>query len=176
MTKNNTKELTFTSVKKNAKEKEITETHYLDDNTYITYNPKFSNTKLQTMFGKFAQVIPSPEDAFQLSEVQINNLLFLHLIRTFTSIGKTLKGETLGEQLKELKVVIDAEYDDKSLFKIIVDELFDINEIHKVNDMLNDSLATNEAIQQVTDEQALLFSELQVENPEILNVNFNSEQ
>lgn len=167
-----TKELTFTKVKKEAKENNKTEKFPLNDTTHLTFNPVFSYTKLQSMFADIQQVLP--KDDTDISDKVLQNFVLFHVIKTFTKLGDQLKANDFSGQLQEMEALIDTEFDGKSLFTLIIDEVFQPQEIKKVFDMLFDSLANTAMVKRLTEQSLLQLQELNIENKEILQ-NFNTD-
>lgn len=163
------KELTFTKIKKDAKENNKTERYPLNDTTHITFYPVFPYTMLTSMFEEISEVLPSEENDVQLSNRQLLDFIMFHLIKKFTNIGKQLKAEDLSGQLTEMNSLIDEEFEGKSLFKLILDEIFLPEQVAKVQNMISESLANTEMLKRLTEQSLLQLSELDIENKEILN-------
>lgn len=164
------KEITFAKVKKEAKENNKTEKFPLNNTTHLTYNPTFSYTKLTEMFTQIQEVLP--KDDADISDKVFQNFVLFHVIKTFTKLGDQLKATDFSGQLQEMDALIDTEFDSKSLFKLIIDEVFQPQEIKKVFDMLFESLANVEMVKRLTEQSLLQLSELNIENKEILqNIN-----
>ena len=160
------KELTFTQVKKEAKENNKTEKFPLNDATHLTYNPIFSYTKLQFMFTCIQQVLP--KDDTEITDQVLQNFILFHTIKNFTHLGKQFKATDFSGQLAEMNALIDTEFDGKSLFKLIIDEVFLPEEIKKVFNMLYEALANTELVKRLTEKSLLQLSVLDIENKEIL--------
>lgn len=168
MTEIKAKELTFATIKKEAKKVNESVQYKLNDTTYITYNPVFSQTKLQEMFEFIIKVLKT--DELDLKDADFLNLVHLNMIKFFTSIGKQLKGATLVEQLNELNSIVDTEIDGVSVFKVIIEQVFDPNQITKVHEQIAEKLAELEVVNRITQEQLVKMAELNVINEEIRNL------
>lgn len=166
------KELSFTQVKKGAKEAHKKDRYQLNDTTHITHYRVFPYTMLTEMFQDIQKVLPNKDDELQLVDKQLEGLLMLHLIKKFTSLGKSLNSTTLNGQIQELNWLIDNQDYGKSLYDIIANDIFLPEEIKKVFDMLFESLANTEMVKRLTEQSLLQLSELNIENKEILQ-NFN---
>lgn len=158
------KELNFMDIKKEySKYDEVIE-YQLDEDTHLTFRPYFKNTELQEMVKKMNHI-----DEETIPNDLVWPFMLFHLIKTFTGLSEQLKGETLAEQLEEMNVIIDTEFEGRSLFKIIVEDMFLPEEIKKVNDLLHEGLAIANKLQNVAESSLLELEKLKLAQSEILN-------
>lgn len=158
------KELNFMDIKKEySKYDEVIE-YQLDEDTHLTFRPYFKNTELQEMVKKMNNV-----EIENLTDELVRPFMLFHLIKTFTDLSEQLKGETLAEQLEEMNVLIDTNFEGRSLFKIIVEDMFLPEEVKKVDDLLYEGLAIANKLQNVAESSLLELEKLKLVQSEILN-------
>lgn len=158
------KELNFMDIKKEySKYDEVIE-YQLDEDTHLTFRPYFKNTELQEMVKKMNNV-----EIEKLPNELVRPFMLFHVIKTFTGLSEQLKGESLSEQLHEMSVLIDTNFEGRSLFKIIVEDMFVSEEIKKVDDLLYEGLAIANKLQDLAENSLLELEKLKLAQSEILN-------
>lgn len=158
------KELNFMDIKKEySKYDEVIE-YQLDEDTHLTFRPYFKNTELQEMVKKMNNV-----EIEKLPNELVRPFMLFHVIKTFTGLSEQLKGESLSEQLHEMSVLIDTNFEGRSLFKIIVEDMFVPEEIKKVDDLLYEGLAIANKLQDLAENSLLELEKLKLAQSEILN-------
>lgn len=160
-----TKELNFQDMKETVSKYDEWVEFQLGEDTHLTFKPYFKNTELTEMVSEMNEL-----ELEQIPDTLMWSFMLFQLIKKFTGLKDQLTGETLQEQLQEMNVIIDAEFEGKSLFKIITEDLFLIEEINKVQDMLHEGLATANLMKQITEKGLMQLDTLQIANEEIKNI------
>lgn len=160
--------LTATKIKKGATNALKKEKYELDSETHIMYNPIFAETKLQEMFAEMYKVLPKESNAVNLSEKQIEGFLMLNIIKKFTSLGTSLTSKTFDGQAQELQWLLNNEDYGESLYEIIINDVFDTNQLFKVKDKMMNAIVKGAVVKDMVEDTIVNLGELELENEEVL--------
>ncbi|MFF3151487.1 hypothetical protein ACFVRU_59855, partial [Streptomyces sp. NPDC057927] len=125
-------DLKFTEVKKQAKTMDEKEKYELDNGSTITFYVTFKQTMIEGMFLDIQKSLQTIDESIEMSDNLMQKFVLFHTIRKFTHFSKDLKATTFAGQLDEMNALIDYEVEGKSLFALIVDEIFLKEEMMKV--------------------------------------------
>jgi hypothetical protein len=166
MGKKNT-DLKFTTIKKKAKESHTKEKHELEDGSTITFYPIFPPTKIQVMFDEIKTVLTSKEEPVELNQEQTVQYILFMCIKHFTHLKTQLKASDIEGQLNEMESIIDTVVDGKSLYSLIVEDVFLPTEINRVMSMVTGILAKSLVQTDIEQEYLAKFEQLKLKNKEV---------
>lgn len=160
--------LKFTDIKKKVKESKQTEQYTLQSGETITFSPIFTYTEIDKMFEHIQESLATIPEGVEDSPKVFQNFILFHIIKHFTNFKKDLKANTYVGQLEELEFIIDMEVEGKSLFSLIVEDIFSQQEINKVFDTLGTLIASSKYIDTLDSKFKEQFEKLELQNKEVL--------
>lgn len=166
-TKKQNTDLKFSTIKKKAKESHTKEKYELEDGSTITFYPIFPTTKIQDMFEEIKNVLTSKDGEIEMNQEQTMQYILFMCIKHFTHLKPQLKATTIDGQLDEMTSIIDTVIDGKSLYALIVEDVFLQTEIARVMDMITDILAKDLVQKDIEEEYRAKFESLKLKNKEV---------
>lgn len=167
MTTKNTN-LKFSEVKKQAKLAHEQEQYELDNGSTISFYVTFPQTMIDTMFIEIQKSLQTKDESIEITDSLMQNFVLFHIIRKFTHFSKDLKATTFAGQLDEMTALIDFEIEGKSLFALIIDEIFLKEEVMKVFDGLKKAMSNVAFLEKFNKQVAEEISKLELQNKDLL--------
>lgn len=167
MTTKNTN-LKFSDVKKKAKQSKQTEQYTLSSGETITFYPTFAYTEIEKMFEHIQKSLATIPEGVEDTPKRFQNFIYYHIIKNFTHFSKDLKATTYAGQIDELEAIIDTEVEGKSLFSLLIEDIFVQSEIQKVFDTIATLLASSQFVDSLDDKIKAQFNKLELMNKDIL--------
>lgn len=172
MTNKNT-DLKFSEVKKRAKQVRQTEQYTLDTGETITFYPIFPHTEIEKMFKFIQKSLETIPEGVEDSPELFRHFINYHIIRHFTHFGKQLKANTYVKQMDELEDIIDFQIDGKSLYTLLMEDIFSLIEIQKVFDYVAKLIATNQFMENYLGEKIKEhFKQIELKNSDTIRYMF----
>lgn len=163
MARKKSNDLKLTEVKKTAKSLDQKETIELSNGKDLHFYPIFKETIIQELLQELQEkMIYTKENNIDLKESTIYNYTLFLPIKYFTHLRKDIPDAFEG-QVEAMKWLIDT-----GLFKEIVEEVFDKNEINKVWDGITDFLAATQFSDKLGEDIVEKFRTLELENRDII--------
>lgn len=167
MTTKNTN-LKFSEVKKKAKQSKQTEQYTLSTGETITFSPTFAYTEIEKMFENIQKSLATIPEGTEDSPKAFQNFILFHVIKHFTHFKKDLKANTYAGQIDELEAIIDTEVEGKSLFQLLVNDIFLQSEIQKVFDAIAQLLASSKYVETLDEKVKEYFNKIELQNKDVL--------
>lgn len=160
--------LKLTTIKKVSKQFDETETYTIKSNHYkgeqVTFYPLFSDSVIDELFTEYQQLfLEAKEKEFELSQDMVLNLLHFLAIKHFTHFKNDIPSVLINNSKDGILEWIK-HFTKTGLYKELLEEMFEPQEIFKLTDRLTDFLAASRVHTELENEAQKKYRNLKLKN------------